>query len=359
MVFFALTMYTYGIAFYAIPILLILLSIPLLKNKLVSLKDFFFCILTYLAVSLPIIFVVLINTFKLKTIKLFIFTLPFFQNSVRKNDLLPFSKDIWNQFLDNVKSLIDVAFIQKEDLLWNTIKDYGALYLFALPLILAGVVYLFLTYKKKSDAKTGSFFIMAWTLTAIFSGIFVNGVNINRINIIFYPLIILASLGFYFILFKKIGNNIITLISALIITISFSSFANAYFGSHSKLLAKSFFDGFGKGVEYAEKSGSDIIYITSNTQYENSKNVSEILTLFYAKTDAKYFNNQKELYDNFGKKLLPYEERYIYINPKNFDTQNAPKGIFVIKKEEAKYFDSAKYTLSLFNDYAVAMEKQP
>lgn len=355
MVFFGLSMYTYGIAVYSIPILLIAISIYLFRRKLINIVDYLFCLLTYLFVSIPIILVMFINTFKLSTIKLSVFTLPFFEHSVRKNDLLPFADDKISQLFKNIKSVIDVAFVQTGDLLWNSIQEYGPLYLFALPLLIAGAVYLYSIFKKASGSKDGSFLIFAWLFISVFSGIMINGVNVNRINIIFYPLIILCALGFYYIFFKKIGSKKVLLASYVIIFISFLGFTTNYFGNHSKLLAKSFYNGFGECIEYAEKSDSDVIYITTNTQSQNSRSVSEILTLFYAKIDAKYYNNKKDIYDDNGKKLLPYNQRYIYINPKNFNTTDA-SGIFILNKNDLQYFNGSRQDLIEYDDYAVLIK---
>lgn len=357
MVLFGLTMYAYGIAFYSVPLIILLLSIYLFKTKLIETKDYLLYLAIYLMVALPILLVIVVNALKLKTVTYLIFTIPFLQNSGRMNDLLPFSANIPHQLISNIGQLLGTVFIQVEDLPWNSISDFGPLYLFALPLMISGLFYLISGMRNNSADRTGAIVVCIWLIVALISGILVNDVNINRINIILYPLIMLSSLGFYRLVFKKNNNIYIAIISIAILISTFVLFSYNYFHKHNTVLSHIYYNGFGKSIEYAESSNATQIYVTSNTQYMGSQNVSEILTLFYAKTDAKYFNNKKDIYDKSGVKLLPYSSRYQYISPESYDFSQARPGTYIIRNEEVEYLDNAGFTFKSFDDFTVA-EKQ-
>ena len=100
MLFFALTMYTYGIAFYSIPLLLAALCLYLVAKKLVRPREAWLCALVYFFFAWPIFAVVIINYFKLPTLQAGPLTMANFPASIRMDDLLIFSKDFFDQLTE-------------------------------------------------------------------------------------------------------------------------------------------------------------------------------------------------------------------------------------------------------------------
>ena len=47
------------------------------------------------------------------------------------------------------------------------------------------------------DKKNLIILILIWLIVAFISGLIINNVNVNRINIIFYPMIIITGVGIY------------------------------------------------------------------------------------------------------------------------------------------------------------------
>ncbi|NJD04770.1 MAG: DUF2029 domain-containing protein [Ruminiclostridium sp.] len=365
MVFFGITMYSYGIAWYSVPLMLLAVFIYLLKTKRLSLKDTFFSALAYMLVAWPIFGVMIINLLKFPTIATPFFTIPFFPGTTRMSDLLFFSTNIFAQFINNIKAFINVVILQKPDLPWNTIPQFGIIYLFSIPFVIIGLITLIkmIRSKKAKAAETAvpaigpllenngrvlAVIVMIWLLVAVISGLIINNINVNRINIIAYPLIILAALGIELII-RKI--KLLSLVILSIYLIAFASFNISYFGEHSKVLANSFYYGFGEALESVQDLEYDRIYVTSHTQSENSWWVSEPLTMFYHDIDALYFQGKGDAFSKSGKPLLPYKERYKYVKFSDLKIDPLEKAVYIIHKSDDLSFDPGSFTLYRFADY--------
>jgi len=197
-----------------------------------------------------------------------------------------------------------------------------------------------------------------FAFTGFFAGSICNGVNINRINILFYPLIIFISYGIY-ILVKKVKLSAILI--AIVYGVLFIGFTSNYFGASRDSLKFYFYDGFGNSLTYVDKFDYDKIYITTYTQSENAKQVAEILTLFYQKTDSKYFMGEKQLLDKNGDSILPYNQRYIYSSFKSLYQINRnekitsdkfDKAVLVVNNNELEYFDTNTFNVTQFKFYS-------
>ena len=132
--------------------------------------------------------------------------------------------------------------------------------------------------------------------------------------------------------------------------------AGSYFGSYADNIKHHFYWGFGEALQAAEDSGAEHIYVTADAQAKGYWNVSEILTLYYDRTDARYF--QGESSQNNGQELLPYRQRFSYVSMDESSGENAPEDTaFVIKASDAPYFPESEYSISFYGDYACATEK--
>ena len=103
--------------------------------KQVKRKEILICLFVYFGISWPVYGTMLINFMKWETVSLPFVTMEFFEGSVRSADILFFSENIGEQLLGNAKSLLNVVFLQKEDLLWNSIRDFGPMYRGTLPFV--------------------------------------------------------------------------------------------------------------------------------------------------------------------------------------------------------------------------------
>ncbi|MBO5282466.1 MAG: glycosyltransferase family 39 protein, partial [Lachnospiraceae bacterium] len=138
MVFFALCMYAYGVSFYMVPVFLLVSCIVLLITHRVNGKQVLLAAVVYFGLSWPIYGTMLINFMGWETVCLPFTTMAYFPDSIRSNDIIFFSEQPFRQLLDNAVTLWRQVFLQRPDLIWNAIDDFGTVYLCSMPLVLAG-----------------------------------------------------------------------------------------------------------------------------------------------------------------------------------------------------------------------------
>ncbi|HYH01960.1 MAG TPA: hypothetical protein VEC37_02580, partial [Bacillota bacterium] len=275
-----------------------------------------------------------------------------------------FSPQLMQQLSNNFSSFVNTVIIQKADAPWNSIPAYGHSYLFSLPFVGIGLIFLlykiFLSAGKlgsndealtKQTGQTPDFFLMLlWLLISFLSGLVINNVNINRVNIVFYPLIILAGVGIQAVI-QRLKS--VSLIIILIYALAFWGFSTSYFGDYSRQLGVLFYQGFGEALESVEDVEVDRVYVTNWTQSENSGWVSEPLTLFHHQIDSLYYQGKADAHFKSGKKKLPYGERYKYVTMNTIPVDPYENAVYIVRNEELCYFDLSKFKIKQFTYYNV------
>ena len=99
-----------------------------------------------------------------------------------------------------------------------------------------------------------------------------------------------------------------------------------------------------------------IIYITADIQSTGNAAVSEILTLFYNKTDPKYFQGKTNI--NNGKVLLPYQERYTFksITSETVENSKDKNTAYIIMNSDKQYFDNKEYKITDYGSYSLVIK---
>jgi 4-amino-4-deoxy-L-arabinose transferase-like glycosyltransferase len=357
MLFFALSMYCYGIAFVSVPLILAIICVYLLCKRLINFKKAATCLGVYLFFSWPIYMVMVINALKLPTIQTAFFTIPFFPESLRMNDLVFYSSEPVKQLLSNAASLFNQVFLQKTDLPWNTVSNFGPLFYFTAPLFIVGLISFIRRGGKDANEKAAGFFTLAWLFSSVFAGLIVKNVNVNRINIIFYPIIIISAYGLAYIVKSFKNLRIVTLSLALPILASCILFSSFYFNNYTRTLSFYYFGGLGSSIRYAEAGGFDTIYITQNSVYGLSPRSIEIIADYYSEAEAEYVSGKAEVYGDNGEKLLPYHERYVFVDMGNYKDFNAPNSAIIFTNSESVLFPDDLYEKTDFEFYGVAVRK--
>ena len=296
---FALCMYSYGLSFLMVPLFLALAAALLrLPPRRVCL-----CALLYLGLSWPIYGTMLLNAMGWEGLSLPFVTLPSFPESVRAGDLLFFSPHPGAQLLSNLRAVLRVGFLQSPDLIWNAIDGFGTVYLCSLPLLLFG---LYLTARDAlRERRAGARLLLLYWLCSLLLGLCVNGVNVNRLNILFYAHCLLIARAVEGLLaFRRRTAPVLLLCYGLLSSLFFTQ----YFGPWADRMESVFYADFLNAVAYAGELDCDAYYITPDSQYPGSANVSEILTLFALKTDALYFQGLSE-------EQPSYAQRFRYREP--------------------------------------------
>ena len=317
MIFFGLSMYTYGVSIYFIPLFLLISAIYLLINKKINIKELIICILIYMLIFTPLFIMYLINFLKIdKQINLGIFTITYFAESTRTSDMLLFSNNILNQLLKNIISLLTVVFTQYDNLPWNATSIFGTTYHISIIFIIIALI----NYFKKKEKNIGVKFFVLWFVFSLFVGIFINGTNINRLNIIWYPLIFLTLYGIL-ISFKNKKTLII-----IIYTILFISYNIFFYSDYYKEINKSFCFGNGLKESYEFLSNYDNL-----KYYLNFDNTIQFRT---------YINFHNEI---FNQNVL--EQTSIETLDK--------ESIYVIKSNDIDKVDTTGFTKRIYGEYTI------
>ena len=349
--FFFFSMYTYGIATYFIPIFLFFLVINLLILKKINLKDIAISSIIYIILFMPLIFFYIINILKLGTIRIGMVTIPYMSEFKRTSDILLFTENsIMIQLVKNILKTLQIIFLQHDIQIWNSIPLFGTLYIISNFFIIFGI-YNYIS-KKEYKANKQLNVILIWTILALMIGIFIEGVNVYKINIIWYPFIILTAFGIYIfceILKEKIKKiYIILIILYIILTILFLIIFNHFY--KEKIENEIFFDaGLVEILKYIEgNNNNDVLILSYNNYnyYERIKNYIRFATE-YDINDYNYDN----LYDtqftskykimSIEKILNPEIENHSSIVVQNAEVVEK----YLNKKDYKKIIKSGNYAL--------------
>ncbi len=338
MIVFGLSMYCYGISIYTMPLFLLAACIYLLVSGKLKIKNVVFAAAVYLLVAWPFIMVMAINFFRWDTIHTPLFTLPYFSDSIRSNDILFFSQNILSQLVLNFKSLLRVTALQTKDLPWNDVQNFGTMYLFSFPFAVAGLCGLLYEFRKRA----GAVLLFLFLCTGIWCGLVTNSVNVNRLNMIYYSIILLAGIGIYEVIrwmampYLKYG------IAAAYIVV-FVLFGRVYFTTYSNEIGVLFNQDFGAALSSLKESEAEKFYITVG--YQQNVAITEILTLFWCEIDAEYFQGKISLDE------LPYKEKYTFDGMRNITIEPSENAVYIITAEELVLFDDSLYEFEQFGRY--------
>ena len=348
MVFYALCMYSYGISFYTVPVFLLAACIYMLVKKVIGWKEAGISVGVYALVSWPIYTTMAINALGGKTIETPLFTIPFFPDSVRSQDILFFAEDKWEQFGINVKAMMSVL-MEGDTLPWNTIEGYGTIYTCFLLFVPVGIYYAVYRIRKEEDIvkKTGFLCLLFFFGIGILAGVLTASVNVNRINIIMYPLILFAAMGIYYVFESRKKLTLVLVPVYLVLGILF---LHQYFTDYAETIRYSFFDGFIEAVQDLEKTSDCQVYcITPDSQYQGSYNVSEILTLFALQIDAEYYQGETDGGE------IPYDSRFYYCNASQTQI-DASSGVgYVVTNGELGLFPEAEYHIEVHDNFSTVI----
>lgn len=353
MVFFALCMYSYGVAFYMVPIFLLISCILLLLWRKVSWTQALLAIVVYFGLAWPIYGTMLINFMGWETVALPFTTMAYFPGSIRSGDIIFFSEQPLAQLLINVRVLWRQVFLQKPDLLWNAIDDFGTLYKCSMPLVLAGAgMTVYHAIKGEKSRRIPCVLLLVYWVTSLMTGVFINYVNINRINIIFYCHIAFAAIAVYTILeeWRRLAAGLAAVYGLLLVL-----FLGQYFTVWAEQMETRFFADFIDAVEYAGELEADYYYITPDSQSDGSWWVSQILTMYALKMDAEYFQGKTNV---FRGAEISYTDRYHFFNASGYLIQDNVDIVYVVRADRIGDYDPGRFARKQFGNYYVVIPWQ-
>ena len=332
MVFFGLTFYCYGIAVYAVLPFLAVFAL--------------WCLVTVIRVSTPLIFgavalpemlVMAINLFHWETVETPLFTMSRFPETVRGNDIL-FMNFSFEQLFRNIWALVSRVFLQFPDFVLNALPAFGPMYHISLPFLAVGAVSFARELLREKDIlkKAGYLALWGFFLTGIWVGIVTYEVNVNRVNIIFYPLIMLCGYGIARFVEMTGKSRWVKGGLGAVYGLFAAGFFFCYFTDFAEESRVYYNVDFLEAVKAADAAeGTDALYITGNMGWQFNREMAEILTQYSCQIDALYFQGQTDA--TGGRTLAPYRERYHFVDMRTLDGQEPAWGdslLFLVHEED-------------------------
>ena len=218
-------------------------------------------------------------------------------------------------------------------------------YIISLPFLVIGIINSF----KQKNIKIN--IIHFWLFSASLILFFFEGININRINIIIFPLLYFIINGLYIVTSLKINKKNTVFIPSIIsiaYLISFLGFGMKYVKVDNN--GYTFANDVEEVIKYVDSLDVDNIY------FEYAFKEPYIYVLYYNQispnefiSTVKYFNDKSKGFDNikeFGK--------YHFYLPEGLEIENSA---YVIKKENSQELDYSQFKIKEFEKYIVLERK--
>ena len=280
-------LYSYVTAYITIPFFLVcVLAILILGNK-VSRPYLAAGLASFIIISIPIGMFIFINLAGLNSIKIGLITIPHLPTQPRFESE---AGGLSNQFLQtvtgNIWELIKLLFKQYDGIIYNSIEPFGYFYGITFPLAILGAVLLILARKLSDTPQTT--FLLAWLAAPLIFGVF-QPVNINRINLIFLPILISIAVAV-----NWLGNRFKPIFPILLscFLLAFIAFTIDYHGEIYKRIADiKFHAGLLSAIQFASTTSPGPICVTDKID------MPYIYILFVEKPNPASYLNSIEYID--------------------------------------------------------------
>jgi len=357
-VFFALTLYEYAPAYLFTPVFLVFASLFFLRNRPASWRPFVAAGALLGVLALPIVLTVAVNQFKLGSIETPLLSIPRLPSTPRYQTISTlFGGSGATGVAGNLHAFWRVLVSGNDGLIWNAIPGYGYLYRAALPLAVLGLVATLA--RRRFWTSEVEFFFLAWLAAGVVLAA-AEPININRINVVFIPIIFFAAAGIRSIAFQivpfAVGSRPITVARVVLgafvayYLISFAYFSHAYFGAFYRAqIGEAFFAHFGDAINRAANATTGPLCITDHV------NEPYIFVLFYRKLDPHLFE-QTVQYENPGAEFQDVAtfDRYTF----GLDRCNpATTRGYVTDEGEAGQIDRGHFSTQQIGRYVVALRR--
>lgn len=334
---YGLSLYCYATIWPFVPIILLIQFIYcILYKKIKFSRNLLLSILLLGILALPLVLFLLVNWGIISEIRLPFLSIPKLlymrDNEISFANILPNAKRLWH-----------IVKLQVDELEWNSTDRYGLYYYGTLPFFFLGSFYYLKNFIQNLFRKKFSLdiFILTQLGAAVLLGLLIQ-VNINRVNILFIPMIIISATGVYYMC-SFISLRLL-IVPMLVYSMLFAGFEKYYFTEYKEEIRYSFCYGLEDAMTEAT-SHEGPIYISpgvyhSRIMFYSKEPVTEYLeTVQYAVYPSAFLNAV-----SFG--------RFSF----DFDAAVPDKNVTYIlnRSVDLTPYQNAGFTLLDFANYTVA-----
>lgn len=281
---YGLSLYCYATIWSIVPFIVLVEFLYGLYVKKIRMDRYVFCSVLILGgIALPLILFFLVNIGVIDEIRLPFLSIPkllsmrsYEMEIAGISDIVERAKNVWR-----------LMKIQSDNIPFNGTEEYGIYYSGTLSFFMLGLYYCVRKSLKKLLAReyAPEFLLLLQTAGGILLGLLLVRTNINRNNILFIPMVLIAALGVYY-LFELI--NIKELIfPVLYYLIMFIGFVHYYFTDYNEMMDYYFCRGIQPAVEEA---------ISYNGPINYSRGIEHSRILFLAQEPVLDFMDTAEYY---------------------------------------------------------------
>lgn len=355
MVCFGLTPYAYGVACFSVPLILLLSAVFYVARKKVGVVDLLVCIVLFAAVAGPYIYTMLINAFGWETAKLGPITMPYFEESLRTNDIALMQENPYKGLLAFLPAHFGTYLYYGGDLDYNVISWAHTLYRFMPPVLIVGTYRIWrerraLAMQGVEDGRRdGLMLILIWLGGAVLNGMVIGGV-VNRNNVVFYPLILIAAYTL-FLMGKKMRSALA--IALVMLTVSFAGLCVTYFTDeqYQNDVGIVFHDGLQQALTDTWGWDYDHYYLTI-TGASDRLTFMRSQVMFAHKIDYSMLTEETELNGPDGNPNGWYfTERYLFTDFTDFEPNPMDCAVYIVTQKEKSLFAPEHYLITDYGEY--------
>ena len=278
---FGLSLYAYGAAFFFLPLYLAAAVVWLRREIRRVPGAFCVSLALFLLLAAPIALCQLRNALGLDSLRILGLTLPRLTEG-RQAAVSVFGG---GSALENFRGFLRLLWTQSDGLPWNSLPVLwgGIFYVFGLPTAVLGFLASLFCRRARPEEAPLRFAVMASLVCAfLISG------NINRMNMVWLPLVYFSAVGCHLIL-RQMGSWAAAPAAAMLAC--FLLFCFAYPGRFGGAGNVNYFPGLGGAIEYAASLERGPVYVTRRV------NQPYIFALIYTRTPPEDFVQSVEYAD--------------------------------------------------------------
>ncbi len=273
-----LVLYCYSATWTVIPLLVIGILTYLFINKEITIKSIIIYLISLGIVAIPLLLFVAVNMGFISEIRTDFISIPkmaFFR-----------SGDVYFS-IERLLNSLRLLWYQDDGLIWNSTSNYGLFYHFSNGFLAVGIISSIIK-KRKNMIVIGIWLACGLLLSSMLDA------NVNRINIIFIPVVCFIGIGIEaYIRLIGIISTRTRVVAASIVLVAYIynliSFENYYCGEYNTTMAAYWFDGAKEALAMAEDNNATIHIKYNDVRYPSMLYYTEYPTDVFV-SSVKYEN---------------------------------------------------------------------
>jgi Dolichyl-phosphate-mannose-protein mannosyltransferase len=275
--FVASSVYVYPPALFFAPLFLVGCTLLLYHFQEIRRRAVFGGALLCVGIVMPMVLFLAINHLHLHSIDLPVLSIPRLPGPPRFAALgIFFGGHTLHDLLSNAHRLLSILASQSDGLPWNAVPGFGVVYAWGMVLALLGLLLLPML-RQKHDWSMRVGIMVIWLAIALLLGVVVSP-NINRINLLYLPVVFFIALALHAIPLRPLLWGAIG-----VCLLSFAAFIRVYFTTYTQALAPRFYASLGSAINDAATRTQGRICVTTQPYRPY------IYVLYYQQIDPHVF----------------------------------------------------------------------